>query len=64
VEVLREEESAVSLKLPKSKVLKSLIAIDIEGGHASTDRELWEKALWEKVSVEELKLLKLEEMKW
>jgi hypothetical protein len=45
-------------------VLKSLIVIDCEGGHASVDRELWEKVLWAKVSIEELKLLKLKEPKW
>jgi hypothetical protein len=69
VEVLREEASVVSLKLPKSKVLKPLIVVDREGGHASVDRELWEKALQEKMSVEDLKLskfkaLKPEEPKW
>jgi hypothetical protein len=45
VEVLREEASVVSLKLPKPEVSKSLIVIDHEGGHALVDRELWEKAL-------------------
>jgi len=60
VEVLWEEASVVILKLPKLKVLKSLIAID---------RELRGKVLWEKVSVEELKLpkskaLKPEVSKW
>jgi hypothetical protein len=40
VEVLREEASVVSLKLPKPEVSKSLIVIDREGGHASVDREL------------------------
>jgi hypothetical protein len=69
VEVLREEASVVSLKLPKPKVPKSLIAIDHEGGHALVDHELQEKALREKMSVEELKLpkseaLKPEEPKW
>jgi hypothetical protein len=48
VEVLREEASVVSLKLPKAEVSKSLIVIDHEGGHASVDRELWEKALGKK----------------
>ena len=59
----------MSLKLLKPEVLKSLIVIDREGGHALVDRELWEEALWAKVSVEELKLSKskapkLEELKW
>jgi hypothetical protein len=64
VEVLREEASVVSLKLPKPEVSKSLIVVDHEGGHVSVDRELWGKALWEKASVEELKLPKPEEPKW
>jgi hypothetical protein len=45
MEVLPEEASAVSLKLPKPEVPKSLIAIDHEGGHASVDHEIWEKVL-------------------
>jgi hypothetical protein len=43
-----EEASVVSMKLPKDKVSKSLIAIDHEGGHVSVDRELREKAVQEK----------------
>jgi hypothetical protein len=58
VEVLCEEASAVSMKLLKVEVTKSLIAIDHEGGHKSVDRELREKVLQEKASVEELKLPK------
>ena len=58
MEVIREEASAVSLKLPNLKVPKLLITIDREGGHVLVDRELWEKVLQEKKSVEELKLLK------
>ena len=64
MEVILEEASVVSLKLPKPKVSKSLIAIDHEGGHTWVDSELREKALREKASVEELKLLKPEEPKW
>jgi hypothetical protein len=64
VEVLREEASAVSLKLLNPEVLKSLIVIDCGGGHASVDHELREKVLQKKVSVEELKLPKPEELKW
>jgi hypothetical protein len=60
VELIREEASAMSLKLPKAEVLKSLLVVDHEGGHMSVDRELWEKALQEKVSVEELKLSNFE----
>jgi hypothetical protein len=63
VEVLQEEASAVSLKLSKPKVSKSLIAIDREGGHALVDHELQEKALWAKTSVEELRLTKSEASK-
>jgi hypothetical protein len=58
VEVLREEASVVSLKLSKPDVSKSLIVVDREGGHASVDRKLREKALRAKASVEELKLPK------
>jgi hypothetical protein len=63
VEVLREEASAVSLKLLKLEVLKSLIVVDHEGKHASIDHELWEKALQAKASIEELKLPKSEVLK-
>jgi hypothetical protein len=40
-----EEESVVSLKLPKPEVPKSRITVDREGGHTSVDRELQGKAL-------------------
>jgi hypothetical protein len=63
VEVLREEESVVSLKLLKPKVSKFLISIYHEGVQVSIDRELQEKALRAKESVEELKLLKSEALK-
>jgi hypothetical protein len=52
------------LKLPKAEVSKPFIVIDREGGHASVDRELWEKEIHAKVSVDDLKLPKPEEPNW
>jgi hypothetical protein len=63
VEVLCEEASDVSLKLPKPEVPKSLRTVDHEGRHASVDRELQGTSLQEKASVEELKLPKSDALK-
>ena len=53
-----------SVETPKPEDLKSLIVVDREGGHTSTDCVLWVKSLQTKASIEELRLMKDEVLKW
>jgi hypothetical protein len=53
-----------SVETPEPEELKSLIVVDREGGHASTDCVLWVKSLQTKASIEELRLPKDEVSKW